>query len=604
MQREFSHHIPPTPIAFACFLTRDLKVFACGAMLAVIIGQGLIGIIILLFRSLVDALPVASTTGDFRSVWLLGIAYPLVFLVMATIWRMSGFCGMRWVTGAEASAYRTLFSYVTDHSAAYFMNRFAGALTQKIANAAKGTERLISDFLWQFLSLASKFVTSVVIALLADVRLALVVSVWVPMFLGINAYLVRRKRKLAYTAAAASSVLRGKMVDTATNILTVQQTGHYEYERRHLDPFIQEHRFARLRSWTYSEWVLVANGVLQALFTGFMLLGALLLLQRGHLSVGDVVMIVTLIIHLQESLFFIGQKMNDFMESYSLVEEGLEEILVPHEIVDCPGARDLCISDGRVLFHDVCFSYGRKKVFDSLTLEIPGGQSVGLVGISGAGKTTLVSLLLRLYEVQAGDILIDGQNIREVTRTSLRQSIAIVPQDLSLFHRTIRENIRYARLDATDKEVERAAALAQASHFVEECPQGYDTYVGERGVKLSAGQRQRIAIARALLQDASILILDEATSALDSENESAIQEALQTLMKGRTVLAIAHRLSTLQGMDRIVILDEGVIQEDGTHHELLKREGLYRRLWNTQVGGFIQDVFSAEKEYSAEESEK
>lgn len=588
--------IPSTPLAFAWFLTRDLKGWATGATLAVMIGQGLIGINIVLLRSLVDTLTQSTANGDFRSAWVLGIVYPLVFLCMSIAWRVSGFCGMQWVTRAEATTYRILFSYVTDHSAAYFVQRFAGALTQKITNAAKGIERLIMDLLWHFLSLGAKFLASVVIALIADWRLALCVGIWVPVFLGINAYLVRRKRSLGRAAAATSSVLRGRMVDTAANILTVQQTGRHEDERRHLGPFIRENQTARLCSWRYSEWVLVANGVLQALFMGFMLWGTLFLLQKGQMSVGDVVMVVSLILSLQESLFFISQKMNDFMESYSLVEEGLEDILVPHEIVDLPGAQDLCIHEGGVVFRDVHFSYGRKNVLHGLTLGIPGGQSVGLVGISGAGKTTIVSLILRLYEVQAGEILIDDQNIRNVTRTSLRRNIAIVPQDLSLFHRTIRENIRYVRPDATDAEVEQAAQLAQAARFIEECPQGYGTYVGERGVKLSAGQRQRIAIARALLQKASILILDEATSALDSESESAIQQALQTLMRGRTVLAIAHRLSTLQNMDRIIVLEEGAIQDDGTHGELLEREGLYRRLWQTQIGGFIQDVFSGEKE--------
>lgn len=592
--------IPSTPLAFAWFLTRDLKGWATGATLAVIIGQGLVGVNIVLLRSLVDTLTQSTVSGDFHRVWVLGILYPLVFLVMSIAWRVSGFCGMQWITRTEAAVHRTLFSYITDHSAAYFVNRFAGALTQKITNAAKGVERLIADFLWQFLSLGTKFLTSVVIALFADWRLALLVGIWVPMFLGINAYLVRRKRNLGRAAAAASSVLRGRMVDTAANILTVQHTGRHEDERQHLGPFIREYQTARLCSWMYSEWVLVANGVLQAFFIGFMLWGTLFLLQREQLSVGDVVMIVSLILSLQESLFFIGQKMNDFMENYSLVEEGLEDILVPHEIVDLPGAQDLCIREGSVVFRAVHFGYGRKKVLHGLTLAIPGGQSLGLVGISGAGKTTIVSLILRLYEVQAGAILIDDQNIRNVTRTSLRRNIAIVPQDLSLFHRTIRENIRYARPDATDEEVEQAARLAQAARFIEECPRGYDTYVGERGVKLSAGQRQRIAIARALLQDAPILILDEATSALDSESESAIQQALQTLMRGRTVLAIAHRLSTLQNMDRIVVLEGGAIQDDGTHGELLERDSLYRRLWHNQIGGFIQDALSVEREYEPE----
>ncbi|MDD5623631.1 MAG: ATP-binding cassette domain-containing protein, partial [Candidatus Peribacteraceae bacterium] len=302
-----------------------------------------------------------------------------------------------------------------------------------------------------------------------------------------------------------------------------------------------------------------------------------------------VVMVVNIVLEITRSLFFIGHKMTGFMDDYGQIAEGLGELLVPHEITDRPDARPLVLQEGAIDFRNVCFSYGKNEVFRGLMLAIPGGQKVGLVGLSGAGKTTLVNLLLRQYEIADGSVAIDGQDIRSVTRESLRKGIATVPQDVSLFHRTIRENIRYGRLDASDAEVEHAAELAQAHAFIRSLPKGYGTYVGERGVKLSGGQRQRVAVARAMLKQARILVLDEATSSLDSESEAAIQAALIELMKGKTVLAIAHRLSTLQAMDRIVVLADGEIVEDGTHRELLERDGLYARLWKSQVRGFIQE---------------
>ncbi len=300
-------------------------------------------------------------------------------------------------------------------------------------------------------------------------------------------------------------------------------------------------------------------------------------------------MIVGLMIQLIRQIFNISTQLNRFSDNYSQATEGLAELLLPHEIVDDTHADTLSVQQGKVEFRNVDFSYDKQQVFDDFSLLIEPGQKVGLVGHSGAGKTSLTSILLRQYEIQSGAVLIDEQNIETITQKSLRHQIAIVPQDTSLFHRTIRENIRYGRLSATDEDVLEAAKLAQADTFIMATPKGYETLVGERGVKLSGGQRQRIAIARAILKNAPILVLDEATSALDSESETAIQQALQLLMKGKTVIAIAHRLSTLRMMDRIIVLDKGKVVEDGTHDELVAQKGIYARLWESQVKGFIQE---------------
>jgi ABC-type multidrug transport system fused ATPase/permease subunit len=272
------------------------------------------------------------------------------------------------------------------------------------------------------------------------------------------------------------------------------------------------------------------------------------------------------------------------------VKEGLKELLEPHEIVDKPDAKPLVVRRGEIEFKSIDFAYRGKRVFrGNFDLRVAGGEKVGLVGHSGAGKSTLVALLLRRFDLDAGSITIDGQSIADVSLESLRKSVAFVPQSTSLFHRSIIENIRYGRLDASDEEVAVAAGLAQANSFIRELPHGYHTKVGERGVMLSGGQRQRISVARAVLRGAPILLLDEATSALDSISEAAIQSALTELMRDKTVIAIAHRLSTLRAMDRLVVIDNGEVVEDGTHDELIERNGVYANLWNSQVSGFISE---------------
>ncbi|MBI3619333.1 ABC transporter ATP-binding protein [Candidatus Peregrinibacteria bacterium] len=583
--------LPKSPLAFAWHITLRHKRWAVGALAAVIAAETLGSMLTLELKLLVDAATLAAQSAfqSTAAMWFWGMAYPITFLVDETIWRCSGFCGMRWITGARATVNRELFAYLTGHSSTYFNERFAGALTNKISNASSGTGDMLSATLWEFLPLVIGFLWSFALALWANLWLGLILGGWVVVFLGINTFLVFRKKHHAYAVAEHASILKGKMVDATSNISAVHQYGHHAYEREYLDGFIEKYRHADAYNWWLSEWILFTNGVLVALFIFGMLAMSLLLLQHRIITIGTVVMITTIVIGIMRSMFFIGHKLTDFMDKYGQINEGLGELLQPHQIVDAPKAKDLTASDGRVAFRSIGFSYGRKAVFTEFTLEIPAGQKVGLVGLSGAGKTTLTSLLLRQYDVQKGSIAIDDQDIRSVRRESLLRSIAMVPQDITLFHRTIHDNIGYGKIGAADEEIERAAALAQAHDFITDLPKGYDTFVGERGVKLSGGQRQRIAIARAILKNAQILVLDEATSSLDSESESAIQKALAELMKGKTVLAVAHRLSTLQAMDRLIVLSDGKIIEDGTHDELLALHGTYAKLWTSQVSGFIAE---------------
>jgi ATP-binding cassette subfamily B protein len=516
--------------------------------------------------------------------------FPGIYLVNELIWRCSGFSGMRWITGAVAEANRRLFGYLSEHSATYFSDRHAGALVNKISNASSGIERLIGQWLWQFLPLIISLMADLYLTSTAHPYFTYTLLAWMAIYVPANIFFVSKLHKLSFAYAESSSLLKGKMVDSTSNVDTVQYTGSIEYEKQHIGQHIGNQRFKHLREWWWSEWILVTNGVLLAIFTFAMFAFGMWLISLGEISVGSLIMIIMIVIGLEQRMFFLGQNMTQAVSYYGQVNEGLKELLEPHEIVDKPDASPLAVREASIEFRDLDFAYRGKRVFrGTFDLRIEGGEKVGLVGHSGAGKSTLVSLLLRRFDLDGGCIKIDGQSVSDITLDSLRKSVAFVPQSTSLFHRSIIENIRYGRLDASDEEVVRAAELAQADCFIRELPEGYHTKVGERGVMLSGGQRQRISVARAVLRNAPILLLDEATSALDSVSEAAIQKALVGLMHGKTVIAIAHRLSTLRAMDRIVIVEDGRIVEDGSHDELLANQGVYASLWNSQVSGFIPD---------------
>jgi ATP-binding cassette subfamily B protein len=344
-----------------------------------------------------------------------------------------------------------------------------------------------------------------------------------------------------------------------------------------------------MKNWRYGEWILFWNGVFVHIFMGAMVLFAVYLAMEGVLAPSDVTLLLATVWLLEGYFVHLSQQFNSVSEVWGQITESLRDILEPQDVTDVAGAKPLVVTNGKLAFADVTFEYDGISVFKKLSFTLPPGERVGVIGRSGAGKSTLMKIIMRHYDLAGGAILIDDTDIAGVTKDSLRSSIAVVPQEPALFHRTIAENIAYGRPDATRKEIMRAAEQAQAHDFIMALPEKYESLVGERGIKLSGGQRQRIAIARALLKDAPILLLDEATSALDSESEMLVQEALLTLMEGRTVIAIAHRLSTLRAMDRLMIFDAGKIVEDGTHEELMARGGLYAELWNHQAGGFLTE---------------
>jgi ATP-binding cassette, subfamily B, bacterial len=591
-----SARIPPTdiplePVRFALRMTRPFRKWAAGAMVAVLMATAAARLLTYIMKLLTDsAIAFGQGRAGAAEIWQWALLFPAVYLANEAVWRTSGFCGMRWITGVVAEVNRRLFGHLSEHSATYFSDRYAGALVNKIANAARGTEQLLAQWLWQFFPWIVGMVADLNITYLAHPWFAAALVVWMLVYVPLNVLFVSRLHRLSFQYAEASSQLRGQMVDSTSNIDAVRASGEAEYEKGHISEYVGHQRVSHLREWWWSEWVLVTNGVLLAGFILSMFAIGMRLIESGAVSVGSLVMVITVVLALEQRMFFLGQNLTQAVSYYGQVGEGLKELLEPHEITDRPGAVPLVVTAARIEFERVRFSYREQAVFDGdFDLVIPGGEKVGLVGHSGAGKSTVVALLLRQFELQGGTIRIDGQAVSDITLESLRRAVALVPQATSLFHRTILENIRYGRLEATDGEVVEAARLAQADRFIELLPDKYGTRVGERGVKLSGGQRQRISIARALLRNAPILLLDEATSALDSESEAAIQSALVGLMRDKTVIAIAHRLSTLRAMDRIVVLEEGRIVEDGRHEDLVKRGGIYASLWNSQVSGFIPD---------------
>ncbi|HEX8931892.1 MAG TPA: ABC transporter ATP-binding protein, partial [Patescibacteria group bacterium] len=459
-----------------------------------------------------------------------------------------------------------------------------------ITHAVDGTQAIFEKTLWGFFPMTVGLCWFVLFAASSNLWLGLIIGTWALMFLIINILFAKKLQPSSYASAKSISVLKGRVVDSLANISLVHEYAYVTGEREYIKNFVRKSRDAGFVQWRLSEWMLVANGCLLFVFVSFMVGFSIYLFQNKIVSVGVIIMVISIVGVISDQLLFLGQEIRDATRYFGEAKEGLNEILKEHLVVDAPDAKPLRFTKGEINFDHVDFEYENTQVFTNFSLTIKPGQKIGLVGKSGAGKSTFVALLLRHFDIPKGEIKIDGQNIASVTLESLRKNIAFVPQDTSLFHRSIKENIRYSNPQATYEDVQNAAKLANALEFIEKLPKGFETLVGERGVKLSGGQRQRIAIARAFLKNAPILILDEATSSLDSESEHQIQLSLDQLMHAKTVIAIAHRLSTLKKMDRVIVIKNGKIIEDGNPDNLLQQKNsIFKRMWDHQVKGFIVD---------------
>jgi ATP-binding cassette subfamily B protein len=483
------------------------------------------------------------------------------------------------------------FNYLIDHSYAFFSNSFTGALVQKVNRYTRAYGRLLDQVTWSILPLAANITGIIVVLWRIQTVIAGGILVWIIIFLVFNYGFSRFKAKYDLIANEADSRVTGQLSDVITNNNTVQLFSAHDFEAEQFKKNVDYQVKVSLFGWNL---VTVSQAVQSGLMFGlefFIFYYAVKYWQQGIFTVGTFVLIQAYIIGLGDRLWGFSRVIRMIYESYADGKEMVEVLLLPHEIKDLPHATHLKITQGEIEFKDVSFSFNKTRtVLNAIDLKINAGEKVALIGPSGAGKSTFVRLILRLYDVARGSITIDDQNIQHVTLDSLRSAVSFVPQDPVLFHRSLKENIRYGKRDATDEEIIEAAERAHCHEFIKDLPLGYDTLVGERGIKLSGGERQRVAIARAILKNAPILILDEATSSLDSESEHLIQDALDTLMKQKTVMVIAHRLSTIRKMDRIIVIDDGKITEEGTHEKLLENESsLYKKLWNFQAGGFLQD---------------
>jgi ATP-binding cassette subfamily B protein len=497
------------------------------------------------------------------------------------------------VMGLEARVmvdlYNRGFANLIGHSHDFFTKNFAGSLQRKVSRYAQSFESVLDIITFNFFSNLVFAIGVVVVLTQRSPLLGLGLLAWTVFFIWIQVVMTRWRQPLRVARAAAETEVTGALSDSVSNQSTVAQFAASAHERGILGSTLQKWYEATVRSWNADAWIMAVQGLLAIVIQIGLLASAVLLWQQGLITVGDFVLIQVYVIGLIDRVWGIGGSMRRLFTAFADAHEMIEILDMPYGIEDISDARPLVVSKGQIDLEKVSFFFSSDRpILTDFSLTIKAGEKVALVGPSGAGKSTVTKLLLRLYDVTGGAVRIDGEDIRKVTQESLRESISFVPQEPILFHRSLRDNIRYGRPDASDEEVIDAAKKAHCHEFIAQLPEGYDTHVGERGVKLSGGERQRVAIARAILKNAPILILDEATSALDSESEALIQDALRVLMEGKTVIVIAHRLSTIMTMDRIVVIENGAIAAEGTHDELVSRTGgLYHKLWNIQAGGFL-----------------
>jgi ATP-binding cassette, subfamily B, bacterial len=527
-------------------------------------------------KALVDGL--SAGTSRAGSVWLAFIFLMSLIAADNFLWRIASWTASFTFVGVTGDLRRDIFRHLTGHAPSYFSDRLPGMLTSRITATSNAVYTVENMFVWNVLPPC--MATIAAIALIGTVSLPMAGGLIVIAGAMVVAMfrLAAAGKPLHDDFANKAAAVDGEMVDVINNMPLVRAFCGLRYEHDRFDATVGRELTARGRSLRYLEKLRLLHAGVTVLLTIALLAWAIMLWQRGGATTGDVVLVCTLGLSILSATRDLAVALVDVTQHVARLTEAIATLLLPHELRDHPEAEPLVRSGAAIAFNNISFRYpGGLKVFDKFSFRLQPGQRVGLVGQSGGGKSSLFVLLQRFYDVQQGSITIDGQDIAKVTQLSLREAISVVPQDISLFQRSILENIRYGRPNATDDEVLRAAIAARCD-FVETLPEGLATMVGDRGVKLSGGQRQRIAIARAFLKDSPILLLDEATAALDSESEEAIREALGRLMRGRTVIAIAHRLATLRNFDRVVVLKGGKIIEDGPPDRLMQGQGPYREL--------------------------
>jgi ATP-binding cassette subfamily B protein len=544
-----------------------------------------------ILKMIIDRITDMPVTASIISI----LALPtILYIVLETstsiLYRVFDYIILRVMPLVLSDIWRQIFNYVQYHSVKFFQDNFAGNIANKVNDISQGVEDIVHFTLWMFLP--NLFLVLFSFCLLFSVHhiFAFIMLIWIIIYFIVNYKLSFHAVIQSKKFSESKSRLVGCLVDMLTNISSIRLFSRYNYETKILGKYLEN----TVQKDREMQWQLLKIKAILS-FLGLSLLLTMLVTliyakSKDYVTAGDFALVLTLSSSIIENMSILLQSIVSLTKDIGKSKQALETILVPHETADVKNAKTLKVKNGEIEFINVTFQYNRNNnVFENTSITIKPGSKTGLVGISGSGKTTFVNLILRYFDINDGVILIDGQNIANVTQSSLRSQISVVPQDPSLFHRTVLDNISYGKDNATKREIINASMLAHCHDFIKKLPHGYMTIVGDRGAKLSGGQRQRIAIARAFLENAKILILDEATSALDSITEKKIQKALDKLMKDKTTLIIAHRLSTLVNMERILVFRRGHIIEDGSHIELLAKNGYYARLWKMQTNGLLPD---------------
>lgn len=537
-------------------------------------------------KFLVDTL----SSGVNAAAWTAFLLLGALIAADNLLWRIAAWIANYAFVGVTGDLRRDLFSHLMGHSPSYFSERMPGMLTSRVTATSNAMFTAENMFMWNVLPPCVATVAAIALVLTISAPMAATLMAIAGIMVFIMFRLAAAGRPLHHDFARKAAAVDGEMIDVVSNMSLVRAFGGFLREHRRFDATINREMTARQRSLFYLEKLRIFHALVTILLTLGLVAWAIMLWERGEATTGDVVLACTLALSVLNATRDLAVALVDITQHVARLSEAIATLLVPHELRDDPHAEPLVRRGASAKFEHVNFTYpDGQRIFQDFSLSILPGERVGLVGHSGGGKSTMFALLQRFYDVQDGQILLDGQNIARVTQESLRAAIGIVPQDISMFHRSVMENIRYGRPEASDDEVMQAAFAARCD-FIEQLPQGMRTIVGERGVRLSGGQRQRIAIARAFLKDAPLVLLDEATSALDTESEEAIREALTHLMNRRTVIAIAHRLSTVRNFDRIVVLQTGRVVQDGPPDVLMRREGLYRQLVQREMDRLTQQA--------------